>query len=503
MPSARPSRPLPGLLCLLVLALLVGCAPAAPPTITPARPTTLEHGPTAEGPGEAGPTDEPSADPTGEPTGDPTGEAAPPEEPLDGDDGPGNAETRQGRGQKESVDYADLIALGEELTAALDSGDVERWLALTALRGDEAQQQRDWFAGVQAVPMDVREMHPTWLLERDVEGDVDGPLVEFAFRHQITGADVVPAVQLYELILERVGTDGPYRVVSVSGSEAGDTAYPQLWDLRAIEVIETEHTVLLAEQGSEVAELTEAMDVAAGEVLDTFPVEGVDRMAVSVVDESLVARLFGESEEGTYAGFAVPVPASPEVLEGRNLPDVVTDDSIGSRIVVDLDYVEEEWAFYDAPEGGAPLLRHEGLHLAMMLLNPDNEPPAWAVEGFAGWFEIVGDESLRQSHEEFYAILAGVDGLPESLPPRDYFDFFVDDDDTVERNYLEAANLFVYAEEAHGAEAATDLGVALHEINIWIDGDEAVDRVLQEQLGVDLAAFEAGYLAWVQATFDS
>lgn len=489
MPTGRRSPFLTRVVALLAAAVLAGCAVPAPVTITPARPTSAaEAGPTQTDSApiqtDAGPT-ETGADPT---------EAG-------GHDGLGSAETRQGRGHKAGVDHAELIALGQELTAALDSGDVEQWLALTTLTGEAAQQQRDWYAGVQAVPMDVREMHPTWLLERDVDGEVHGPLVEFSFRHRVTGADKVPVVELYEFTLERVGTDGPYRVVEVAGSEGVDSAYPQLWDLGPIEVVETDATVLIAEPGSGLPELSAGMDEAAAAVFDSFPVEGVQRMVVSVVDESLVATLFGDSEEGTYAGFAVPVLASAEVQPGRNLPDVVTDDSIGARLIVDVDYSADEWDIFDQPQGGSPLLRHEGLHLAMMLRHPDNEPPRWAVEGFAGWFELAGDEEVREAHEDWYAVLADVDDLPDALPPADYFEFFVDDDDSVERHYLEAANVFLYVEETHGADTAGALGEALHGLNLWVDEDETLDNVLVEGVGVDLADFEEGYLDWVRNTY--
>lgn len=474
--------PRPTLLPLAVVAAaLAGCAVPAPVTITPASPTG-------------------AADVRVE-SAEVRAETAPRHD--DADDGPGSAETRQGRGHKDAVSYDELIGLGEQLTAALESGDVEQWLALTTLTGDAAQQQRDWFAGVQAVPMDVREMHPTWLLQRDVDGEVHGPLVEFSFRHQITGADAVPVVQLYEFTLERVGVDGPYRVVEVGGTDTVDSAYPQLWDLGPITVTETEHTVLIAEQHSDLQGLGAGMDAAAAAVFDSFPVAGVDRMAVSVVDESLVARLFGESEEGTYAGLAVPVSASPTTEAGRNLPDVVTDDSIGARLVVDLDYSVSEWSVYDEPEGGSPLLRHEGLHLAMMLRHPDGEPPRWAVEGFAGWFELSGDPELRQSHEEWYAVLADLADPPETLPPKDYWEFFVEDGDSVERHYLEAANVFLYVEETHGADTTSGLGEGLHTLNVWTDEDEDVARVLQEWVGTDLAGFEEDYVRWVRDTYGS
>ncbi|MCK0110614.1 hypothetical protein MWU75_00445 [Ornithinimicrobium sp. F0845] len=500
MPSGRLSLPAAALLA----ALVSGCAASAPVTVTPARP--LEST-------QAAPTPRDGAVPG------PGGEAA---------GGRGGEETREGRGEKAAVTTDELIALGAELTAALESGDVEQWLALTTLTGEDAQQQRDWFAGVHAVPMDVREMHPTWLLERDVDGPVHGPLVEFSFRHQVTGVDAQPAVELYEFTLERVGTDGPYRIVGVSGSEDLDSAYPQLWDLGPIEVVETEHTVLIAEPDSGIGELSAALDAGAAAVLEAFPVEGVDRMSVTVVDEELVATVYQESDPGTYAGFVVPVPASPVVETGSGLPDVVTGDSIGARLVVDQEYAEDEWGAYDEPAGGSPVMRHEGLHLAMTLRYPDDIPPRWAVEGFASWFEVTGDPEVLASHEDWYRVLTTEDDLPDSLPPSGYEEFFGDlhgepdeesgdeesiwdepledpwwdsDPDVVELAYLESANVFLYVDATFGPEVTAALGDALHTHDLWLDDDEDLDALVHDHLGVDLDELEGGYVDWVHDTY--
>ncbi len=464
-------------LALVVATLVSGCAQGAPPTLTPARPVASGEATTPE---------------DGFPTPAPGG-------------GPGNEETRQGRGAKAPVSTAELVALGAELTAALERGDVEQWLALTTLTGAAAQQQRDWFAGVQAVPMQVREMHPTWVLERDVDGEVHGPRVEFAFRHQVAGADVHPAVELYELTLERVGTDGPYRVVEVSGSDDLDSSYPQLWDLGPIEVVETEHTVLIAEPGTGVEELAGALEDGAAAVLDTFPVEGVGRMSVTVVDESLVARVFQESDEGTYAGFVVPVLASPAVETGEGLPDLATDDLIGARLVIEQAYAEDEWDVFDGPDGGSPVMRHEGLHLAMTLRHPDDLPPRWAVEGFASWFEVIGDPAVLSAQENWYRVLTDPGGLPDALPPSDYHEFFSDldedDPDLVELAYLEAANVFLYAEATYGTDVTQDLGDALHTHDVWLEDEEQLDELVHDHLGVDLDDFEDGYVDWVHDTY--
>jgi hypothetical protein len=101
------------------------------------------------------------------------------------------------------VGDVELMEFGEQLTGALESGDVEAWLALHDLDDVATAQQRDWFAAVHAVPMDLREMHPTSVLDSDPPGEGSGAVVEFGFRHQVTGADLVPSLEYYRLTLQR------------------------------------------------------------------------------------------------------------------------------------------------------------------------------------------------------------------------------------------------------------------------------------------------------------
>lgn len=399
----------------------------------------------------------------------------------------------------EPVVDADLLDLGGRLTEALQAGDVETWLALHALDEEGTDQQRDWFAAVQAVPMDVREMHPVSMIVTDAPGEHTGPIVEFGFRHQVTGADPVPSVEYYRLTVGRDAADGALEVVEVDGSSASRTAYPQLWDLAPVTVLEGEAVVVLAEARSQerALDLMPSLDLAAQEVLSDLPVEGVDTMVVTLADQDLVASLFGGSEVGEFAGFTVSVAGSSEVA-GAGLVDLETTEDATARIVLETDYTWQEWDYYGGDlAGGAPLLRHEGLHLAMVLHEPGGWPPAWVEEGLAGWYEVAGDELSREDQLWWYDLVLEDYGPPEGIPPAAHKDFLVrGDEELVERYYADSAMVFWYVEETYGRDAALALGRALHEVPYWTEQDEVTEDALQEHLGVGTEEFEADWVAW-------
>lgn len=482
-----------GLVVLAAGSLLAACAADVPGTVVPAAPPrpTVATGPSTP---TTGPTDGPTTGPTDGPTDGPT------TDPTDGPPGSlGSSATRSGRGSKDTYQDAELVSLGEDLTAALASGDVEQWLALTTLSGEPEQQQRDWFAAVEAVPMELREMHPTAVLEPDAEGEVDGPVVEFGFRHQVTGADPEPSLEYYELTLEREGTDGPYKVVAVGGTSAQRTAYPQVWDTGPVTVLQGDHIVLLApEQDTGIADLLPSLDIGAGKVLEALPVDGVSTMVVTAVDQEQLASLMGGAEVGQYAGYTNPTSASPTVRGGSGLPELETGgDRHTARIVVDRDYVADELDYFGDLPAGDPLMRHEGLHLAMQLGIVGGYPPPWASEGMAGWFEVNGEEQTREDHLTYYRVIVDTQGEPTALPPNSGLEFFADD--AVDRNYIESAAVFLYMEQEYGYDATLAVGRQLHEMGLLDDEDDAIDEAFREHLGVGREQFEKDWIAWVKS----
>uniref|UniRef100_UPI001E557D3F hypothetical protein n=1 Tax=Ornithinicoccus halotolerans TaxID=1748220 RepID=UPI001E557D3F len=391
------------------------------------------------------------------------------------------------------VTEADAVALAGALTAALEEGRVAAWSGHFA-PGRLRAQQRDWFAAVQATPMTVRAMHPLLLTPARPGRDAE---LTIGFRHQVTGADLVPTVERYRYLLARAGS-GELLVTEVDGGGRLEVDHPQLWDLAPTAVTETEHLVLVhpRDRAEDVAEAMPRLDRAAAEVLADFPVPGVDRLVVTAAPGDQVDQVFGGDVEQVL-GFATSVPASPVVEEHDGMDILPSERQIVARAVVDLDQLV--WEVQDAagtlpdPEGGSPLLRHEGVHALMFLREPGVRPARWVSEGLAGWYEERGDARTRALTAEWRGSLLAVHGAPEGLPPADQAGFHNQDQ---QLHYLLAASVFEYLEHAYGPETAREVGVALHGVS---ESDRAISGVLQELVGTDLLGLEARWLDWLAA----
>lgn len=396
------------------------------------------------------------------------------------------------------VDDADVAAFGGELDSALRSGDVEQWLALFGLTdGDELQRQRDWYAAVHAVPMDVREIHVAAVQQHGSTTGL-GPRVDLAFRHQVSGADPEPAVEQYRVRLGR--QDGHVRIVEVGNVRSVETGYPQPWDLTKVEVLERGAVVVITQEElrEEAEELLPALDLAAATVLEEFPVPDVTRMVVSLTTPEVFEDVV-DATGSEFAGISQVLPTVADVEQGGagELPLLVDGEGLAVRLQLNGDYAYSEWEYCaDDVAHGSPLLRHEGVHLALTLAEPWAAPPSWAVEGFAGWYEVAADEVLREEHLWWLADLSQ-DAVAERLPPRLPLTFYSDDAEELTRNYVESAAVFRYVEDTWGWDTTVELGVALNAVETPLDD---LGPVLEKHLDLGPEEFEEGYLAWLVDT---
>lgn len=454
-------------------ALLVGsCSSPVPEALAPPPLPPVAPAPSA-------PTTAPSPQPR--PTQNPT-------------DDPPQAQT--GRAAREEITSEIAGELSVELTSALESGEVEEWLALMDMSEESRDQQSDWFSAVQEVPMDVRAIHFTGV-HQDFDETSGTVVFDAQFVHQVTGADRVPALQNYRFTLSR-DADGDPRVVEVLAEGGWLDVSPQLWDLGAVDVLVGESVVLLspARRSEDAQYLLEAIDIASQEVLDAMGSAGVDRLFVTMADTDQLPVLFGGAvgEEGDWAGFAASVPGLDRLQpRGDGLTRTVRSSQDSPvRGVLEWDYSLQEWDYHGwGTYGGLPLMRHEGVHMAQALIHPDSWPAAWVVEGFAGWFEVTGDEWVREDHLSWYENTT--DGVaPDGLPTAARLDFYGED---AQRNYAEAAMVFLFVEEEWGAHATFELGSALHGVG---PRSEEIGDILLEYLGVGYEPFEDGFVAWAR-----
>lgn len=418
-----------------------------------------------------------------------------PAPPIEGSSTASPADVPIERGPHTPIDEAGVLELVALLNIALREDDVEAWLAVMDLQPEAQQQQRWWFEGVQAVPMEVREIVPTAILGVDPQR---GQAVQVAFRHQVSGADPVPSLEYYRWDLHRAGTREAARVVDVRGREGRRSAYPQLWDLGEVRVQESDAVVAISspEREQEAAELMPSLQDAASATLKEFPVPGVQRMVVTLAESDQVEHLFGESEGAyDYAGFATETQAAPEV-QPKKVGDPRDPDAATGRIVLDIDYALEDLDYFGETKGGSPLLRHEALHLSMLLGDLDRWGPEWAVEGAATWWEGAAETAVREDLLAWAETLAQEEDQEATWPPSDPDDFYPEDGELIDRHYVDAGLVFVFIEERYGQAAAREVATGLHRLR-GFTRQAQVDAVLQEQLGVREAELRRLWEEWV------
>lgn len=403
------------------------------------------------------------------------------------------------------IEAAEIHTMAALMSGALAGGDARAWLSHfdsdAVSEHDDAvslvDAQLAWFETVQAIPMEVREVHYTRSIDTGTSDGSAFAVVEISFRHQVTGADQVPAVQRYRMRLER-DEDAFAEVTEVDGVGGFDYSYPQAWDLGDTTVHVGDALILLSrpELAEDINLVLPELEEASAAVLTDFAVDGVSRLLVTAVESRELSVLFGEDDMEGYAGFALNLSGS-ETVDDRG-PELTTrlptSEFSPARVVIDLDYTVEEVEYFDGLIGGSPLMRHEGLHVMMSLQHPSVRTALWISEGVAGWYEVIGDPVVTEGMYDHFRWTSGR-SAPESIPPADPLNFH---DDDVSAHYSQAAMLFLYIEQRWGYQVTYDLGVDLHGVRLAGDPDE----VLREHLGIDLEELERDWIVWAAEQLD-
>lgn len=386
-----------------------------------------------------------------------------------------------------------LAALAADLDRALASGDEEEWLAhFDADDEDLVEAQWRWFRGVQAVPMDVREILPELLVSEDSH---EGTVVQLAFAHQISGADPIPAVEIYRAAVRRTPGEDP-TITSMSGQNRQD-GHPQLWDLQALAVTVTDDLVVLAPDGREtdVAAVLPGLESATANVFLDFDEGPRDRLVIQLADaDDLRAITDDQDLVVDPAGIAMTSAGLGERPEPGEVGISYDRDDHVDRIVLDLDRLLGDLT-YGTPPGGFGLMRHEGVH-AVVDGVPGVTPPVWVWEGLAQWYGFRRDYVLDDAYR---AVVTAAAGQPLELPDS-FEDYYYDSAEAGEAAYASSAMVFSFLEQRFGFETARDAGVGLTEVDGWRDTTDA-DALLLGLTGMTLEGLEQEWAAWAVATY--
>lgn len=380
---------------------------------------------------------------------------------------------------------ADPAALVVAMSDALAAGDADAWAA--HFTPDAQAAQRSWFAGVQAVPMSVREIRL---------GDVssDGARVDVGLHHQIEGVDPEPVVEEMTWTLA-TQPDGSVLVSKVGSSGDVTTGYPRMWDRGETHVVVDDQLVLVgpADRADDIERLRPSLDIAAASVLrDTRPA-GVSRLYVELATEDDFKALSGRPEG--YAWFVLQSPSSDGATVAGRATTLEPGPGKDNRLLLDLDQSKQYLDMAGPNAGGHGLLRSAGLYVGLGI-DFDVDLPFWASEGLARWYETAGDPAADTVVREYYAYdLAGTDP-PDRLPVA-HTSMLGDDEEATLR--LGALSFTTYAFLADSSDVDTVLTFARE---LFADpSKEALDALLQKYFGMDLKTFEQKWIAYVGSEY--
>lgn len=378
------------------------------------------------------------------------------------------------------------------MNEVLRSGNEDDWADFFVDDDELVEQQRRWFRGVQAVPMDVREFLPELLIARDSS---EGTVVQLAFAHQISGADPSPALETYRVTFYR--TPGTEALVSdVRGQNRGD-AHPQLWDLTEIAVTVTDQLVLLVptERQGDLPALLPGLESATANVILDFAPGSDRRLVVGLVDEELLRAITDDDD------LAVDPAGVATLLSGlheRPASGTWSVDHAGEhsdRILLDIDVLVRDLSS-GTPPGGWGLMRHEGVH-ALVDGAPGVAPPVWIWEGLAQWYGFRRDYIVDEAYRN---VVRDAGEGPLRLP-QSFDEYYYESQEAGVMAYSSSAMVFSFLESRFGFETARDVGVRLAEVDAsWGDLEE-VDALLLELIGMTEVELQQQWSAWAFASY--
>jgi hypothetical protein len=172
-------------------------------------------------------------------------------------------------------------------------------------------------------------------------------------------------------------------------------------------------------------------------------------------------------------------PGSYAAIAAVTLPEGPSADS-ALRVVVNPEVTRTL-----APLGVAVVLTHETVHVATR--SPDSPAPTWLVEGLADDVALAAhpDAAVGVAEPLLERVRAG--GPPQALPGNEEFLAGAED---LAVSYAEAWLACRYLRLTYSAEA-------LQRVYTALDAGRGLDEALTDELGVDAAAFTAGWRSYL------
>jgi hypothetical protein len=354
------------------------------------------------------------------------------------------------------VTAEDTAALRDRLNAALASRDVEQLVQLIdpddfGIDDVRARWSRryDNFERLGFVDGEWLVGLPSGRTRNGAGGTVeyDGDLV---FAHRVSGCDAQQVVESYRASFRKKDADAPLELMSIGQAEASFD--PSIWDVAAVDAIETDHAWIVFRRDDAQRAKASAGQIEAGarRAFEIMPrPRGVDKVMYALTWPAVDGKLYG--------GFAVGDALAHAYYHPFLSPD---DLAAGQRTPVDaagLPRATGRVGLHEASFSQGDLADtscHEAVHVLANQWYRDGDTPIWAVEGLARWSEGVPKLLADRGR-----ILATFDQF-EDVVPKDYAAFH--DSPQEYAFYQCSAAIYAYLEDQGGRDLVFEVAEAFY-----------------------------------------
>lgn len=352
------------------------------------------------------------------------------------------------------VSQDDVRALADRLNQAFSTGDVEKLLGV--VDGEDYALE------------DVRERWSRRFENFERLGFIDGQwyvgvpggrtrngaggLVEYSgdlvFAHQVRGADGQQVVETYRADFRKAKEGAPLQLLRIGEPE--ESYDPSFWDVADVDAIETKHAYVAfrTKDAATAKRISGTIEAGAARAFGLMPrPKGVDKVFYALTWPSIDGKLWGGVAVGEADAHAYyhPFVDPQELAKGQKTPSSAKGLPLGTGRVG----MHQSSLRRPDLEGVAC---HEAVHVLANQWLADGGAPAWTAEGLATWGDRGARGLLAQDGGRIRSSFARfADGVPQGAKA-----FYAKDQGVRYANYVSAAAVFAYLEDARGRSGVFD-----------------------------------------------
>lgn len=397
-------------------------------------------------------------------------------------DGPNIVQPRTGN----VVKPADTAALRDRLNRAFASRDAEQMVKLVEPGDILVDDVRAWWTRRFDNFDRLGIVEGEWYVgapggrTRNSSGGIVEYEGDLVFAHTVKGCDAQQVVETYGATFRKKDEDAPLELVRLGN---GDSTFdPSIWDVAAIDMIETKHTWIVFRTKDAAKAKANAATIEAGakRAFDLMPrPKGVNKMFYALTWPAIDGKLYGGVAVGDALAHAYYHPyLSPEDLSrGQRTPtDVKGLPKATGRVGL------HESAFTSGELEQTSC--HEAIHILANQWFGKGDIPIWTTEGLATWGEL-GPAKLKADRARMRAAFKEF----EKVVPLGYDEFH---NSRLEYSfYLCSGAVFAAIEQKDGRDGVFEVAEAFYSSASKEDAEKKIGRTEKQLI--------AGAKKWIGA----